>query len=85
MFSPSRAVLVVIDVQGKLAYLMHEKDRLFKQIQALIEAAKILSIPILYTEQAPQKIGETVAEIKTHVYSFSTSHGCAIDFNRTRR
>jgi nicotinamidase-related amidase len=64
MLTPSKSVLVVIDVQGKLAYMMHERDPLFKHIQALITIAKILDIPIFYTEQAPQKIGATIPEIK---------------------
>lgn len=64
LLNPAQAVLLVIDVQGKLAYLMHERDSLFKHIQALITAAKALNIPIIYTEQAPHKIGVTVPEVK---------------------
>ena len=64
LLTPSESVLLVIDVQGKLAYLMHERDMLFKHMQALIKAAKILSIPIFYTEQVPEKIGSTIPEIK---------------------
>ena len=63
MFEIKNSVLIVIDVQGKLAYLMHEKDKLFKNIQGLIRAMQYLNIPILYTEQVPEKIGSTVPEI----------------------
>lgn len=63
MFSPEKSILVVIDVQGNLAYRMHDKDKLFRHIQALIKAAHFLNIPIVYTEQAPDKIGATVPEI----------------------
>lgn len=55
--------LVVVDVQGRLAELMYEKDVLFKNIQILIKAAKILSIPILWTQQKPQAVGATVPQI----------------------
>ncbi len=55
--------LVVVDVQGRLAELMYEKDVLFKNIQILIKAAKILSVPILWTQQQPQAIGVTVPQI----------------------
>ena len=34
--------LVVVDVQSKLAQLMHGRESLFKNIQILIKAAKIL-------------------------------------------
>ncbi|MBN1124621.1 MAG: hydrolase [Sedimentisphaerales bacterium] len=55
--------LVVIDVQGKLAQLMHEKERLFNNIQVLIRIAKALEIPILWCQQVPQALGPTVESI----------------------
>jgi nicotinamidase-related amidase len=55
--------LVVVDVQGRLAELMYEKDLLFKNIQILIKAAKLLSIPILWTQQKPEAIGVTIPQI----------------------
>ncbi|HUT31366.1 MAG TPA: hydrolase [Sedimentisphaerales bacterium] len=55
--------LVVVDVQGKLARLMHERDILFKNIRILIQAAKILDIPILWCQQCPDALGPTVPEI----------------------
>ena len=63
MFNRDQAVLLVIDVQGKLASLMHEKEILFKNIQAMIKGAQIFGIPILWTEQVPEKIGNTIPEI----------------------
>ena len=55
--------LVVIDVQGKLAQLMYGKEDLFKNVQILIKAAKILGIPIIWSQQSPKALGETVPEI----------------------
>jgi nicotinamidase-related amidase len=55
--------LVVVDVQGKLAQLMHEKDRLFENIQILIKGCKALNVPILWTQQVPKALGQTIAEI----------------------
>jgi len=63
MFRPESAVLLVIDVQGKLARLMHKKDELIRNIATLIKAAYFLNIPIVATEQVPEKIGRTVPEI----------------------
>lgn len=63
MFSSHNAVLLVIDIQGTLAGLMHEKDALFKNAAGLIQAARIFDMPVLLTEQVPEKIGPTVAEI----------------------
>ena len=54
---------MIVDVQGKLARLMYEKERLFKNIQILIKAAKILDIQILWAQQVPEALGQTVAEV----------------------
>ena len=56
-------VLVVIDVQGKLAQLMHNKTELFKNLRTMILGAQVLDVPILLTEQYPQGMGATVPEV----------------------
>src|SRR3989338_141019 len=80
MFSPAKSVLVVIDIQEKLAPLMHEKDILLKNIQILIQAAQVLDIPILWSEHVPEKIGATVESIRrlmpTQKPIVKTSFGC---------
>ena len=65
MFDSKKAALLIIDVQGKLAASVFEKEKVCKNIQTLIKAAKILRIPILWTEQVPEKIGNTIPEIAT--------------------
>ncbi len=64
MLDIQNCCLVVIDIQGKLAQLMHGKEALFKNIQILIKAAEILNIPILWCQQCPDALGPTVPEIK---------------------
>ena len=56
------SVLLIIDVQGKLANMMCDADYQ-SHIRRLIKVAGILEFPILLTEQAPDKIGRTVVEI----------------------
>ena len=58
-----RSSLVVVDVQGKLAELMHDKESLFKNIEILIASAKILEIPIIWCQQTPKAIGVTIPRI----------------------
>ncbi len=64
MLDKKKAVLVVIDVQGKLATLMYQKDNLFANVIRMIEGAKVLGLPIIWTEQLPDKLGETSPEVK---------------------
>jgi nicotinamidase-related amidase len=63
MLEIQNACLVVVDVQGKLAQLMFDKESLFRNVRILIQAAKILDIPILWCQQVPEALGPTVPEI----------------------
>ena len=63
MLDIQECCLVVVDVQGKLAQLMHGRDVLFANIQILIKAAKILDIPIIWCQQCPDSLGPTVPQI----------------------
>ena len=58
------AVLVVVDVQERLAAVMSERQKVVGNALHLIEAAKVLHFPILLTEQYPKGLGPTVAEIR---------------------
>ncbi len=63
MLNIQNCCLIVVDVQGKLAQLMHNKDILFKNIEILIKSAKILDIPILWCQQCPESLGPTIPQI----------------------
>lgn len=57
------AVLVIVDVQGKLAKIMADSERMINQLGVLIDGAKLLNIPIIWLEQLPDKLGPTVESI----------------------
>jgi nicotinamidase-related amidase len=63
MLDIQKCCLVVVDVQGKLAQLMYEREVLFKNIQILIKAAKSLAIPIIWCQQCPEALGATLPDI----------------------
>jgi len=63
MLNSQDCCLIVIDVQGKLAQLMHNTESLFRNIQILIKAFKILELPIIWTQQVPEALGPTIASI----------------------
>ena len=67
MLEKDKAALVVVDVQGKLATLMHEKESFYKNVTRMIKGADVLGLPVLWTEQLPDKLGETLPEIKEHL------------------
>lgn len=57
-------ILLIIDVQGKLAQLMHQKTRLFENLVKLVRGVQALDVPIIWIEQVPEKLGATIDEIK---------------------
>ncbi len=62
--SSADTALLVIDVQEKLLPLMPEAARLVRNVAFLIDAARLLDLPILATEQYPKGLGPTVAELR---------------------
>ena len=63
MLLRDNTVLIVVDVQGKLAQLMADKQALFANLQRIIRGVQVLDIPILWVEQYPEGMGPTIAEI----------------------
>lgn len=65
MLTREKAVLVFIDVQGKLHEIMSDKESLDGNLERMICCAQLLEIPIIGTEQLPEKLGETNEPFKT--------------------
>jgi len=63
MLSRADAVLIIIDIQGNLAQAMYEKENLFANNVKLIQGFKTFNLPIIFTEQIPQKLGQTIPVI----------------------
>lgn len=57
--------LVVIDMQAKLATAMpaDAMAAVIKQTQVMLQAAHLLSMPTLFTEQYPQGLGHSLPEL----------------------
>ncbi len=63
MLTAHNSALIVIDVQERLFPFIHQKEALLENLVRAIRGARVLEIPVLMTEQAPQKIGKTIPEI----------------------
>ncbi|NTU57583.1 MAG: hydrolase [Chlorobiaceae bacterium] len=64
MITPKDTLLLVIDVQGKLAASVFQPDRVEKNISKLIRACRILGVPVIHTEQYPKGLGNTVDALR---------------------
>jgi hypothetical protein len=63
MLLQGQAILAIVDVQGKLAQLMHDREALFANLQRMVRGAQILELPILWAEQNPRGLGPTIPEL----------------------
>lgn len=66
----NNAVLVIIDIQEKLAVVMKQKEKVVNNCLHLIESAKLLNVPVVITEQYSKGLGPTINEIKEAIPSY---------------
>ncbi|MBF0319445.1 MAG: hydrolase [Nitrospirae bacterium] len=57
-------VLLIVDIQERLAAVMPDKDIVTANALHLAELAKLLKIPVALTEQYPKGLGATLKEIR---------------------
>jgi len=60
MLGIENSCFMLIDVQGKLAQLMHDRDALFDSLARLVQGIRALQVPIVWTEQNAEKMGPTI-------------------------
>jgi nicotinamidase-related amidase len=72
-------LLVLIDIQERLAAAMKKKETVTANVLHLLEAAKLLQIPILVTEQYPRGLGNTLEEIKSALPVYEPFEKTAFD------
>lgn len=58
------AVLVFIDVQGRLAEVVDGTEPLYKNLHRLLSGTYVLDIPVIVTEQTPDNLGKTRGEFR---------------------
>ena len=63
----NKAALVIVDIQERLVVAMDQKENVTTNCLHLIEAAKLLKIPTVVTEQYPKGLGPTIHELKDAV------------------
>ena len=62
VLTPENSLLLLIDVQEKLVNAL-DKDVIVKRVYNLVKSAKLLSIPVVVTEQYPKGLGATVPSV----------------------
>jgi nicotinamidase-related amidase len=63
MLERDTSALVIIDVQEGYRDQTFEHDRMVRNVRRMLEAAKIVGVPVLVTEQYPKGLGHTQDEV----------------------
>ena len=63
MLNAESCCIILVDVQEKLTAVMHNREELVKNIQILLNSAKLLDIPLIWCQQYPKALGQTVSEL----------------------
>lgn len=66
VLNPEDSLLLIIDVQEKLVNAL-DKDIIVKRAANIVKAARILSIPVVVTEQYPKGLGTTVTKVSSEL------------------
>ena len=61
---PRESGLLVIDVQERLVPAMSGAEALVRRVAACITVARLFGLPVFHSEQAPEKLGPTVARVR---------------------
>jgi nicotinamidase-related amidase len=61
------AVLLIIDIQDKLAPAVTDSARVIGQSAALLQGAVLMNLPVMVTEQYPRGLGGTIEQIRQHL------------------
>jgi len=57
------AAIVVVDIQERLMAAMKQAKKVYRNTRIVLEAGKVLGLPVLATEQYPRGLGHTVDEV----------------------
>ena len=60
------SLIIIIDLQERLLKPISNKKLLINSVSSIIEAADILGVRKMYTEQIPEKLGSTISILKTN-------------------
>ena len=71
MLDIENTLIVLIDIQERLVMMLNKQEPIIKAASRLANAASIMNIPTVLTEQYPQGLGKTIFDV-TSVVSENT-------------
>jgi nicotinamidase-related amidase len=71
---PETSALLVVDFQARLMPAIHDGEIAVANARRLLAAAKLLEVPILFTEQNPNGLGPTIPGLSDGQRVFEKQH-----------
>jgi nicotinamidase-related amidase len=62
-----RSLLLMIDLQESYRGKIHEEERMVRGAGRLLDAARVLGVPVVLTEQYPKGLGATRDDVAAHL------------------
>lgn len=87
LLCPQQTVLLVVDVQERFVPVIHDVYPMMDNIAVLMQAAGILNVPVIVTEQYPKGLGHTIQQLSSIIKSSNisvfekTEFGALVDNN----
>lgn len=63
MIDAARSLLLVIDFQSRLMPAIHDAEMILRNAGRLLQAARLMNVPRVITEQNPKRLGATVEQL----------------------
>lgn len=64
LFSRDNSAVLLVDYQERFVPVLPENDQTLKNIKLLLNGANIYALPVWVSEQVPEKLGPTIADLK---------------------
>ncbi len=64
LFTKNNSCVLLIDYQERFTSVIHDHESTLKKIKFLLSGANIYNLPVFVSEQVPDKLGQTIPELK---------------------
>ena len=64
LFTRDNSAILLIDYQEKFVPVLQDNEWIVKNIKLLLAGANIYKVPIIVSEQVPEKLGSTISDFK---------------------
>ena len=74
LFSRDNSGVLLVDYQEKFVSVLHNNEETIKNIKLLLAGANTYNVPILVSEQVPEKLGSTILDFGEYIKKSKVFH-----------